>query len=196
MSRKHLEIKKTFFLPPPPPPFFCTLSPSVPPPPPPCLPSSLPSPPSPFPPLPLFLHPLNFSPTQAQYVFLHDAILEGVTSGNTEVSAERLAQRMSELEEVDSDGETGYQKEFNVRRFICLSTFPFCLCLFLLKVDLFVVTSLCSVFVSSGSMCESSQTQMMMPTSSRIALPMPSHVSHIPSHLSSWLHSLHLSFKT
>jgi len=34
---------------------------------------------------------------------------------------------MSELEEVDSDGETGYQKEFNVRRFICLSTFPFCI---------------------------------------------------------------------
>ena len=111
-------------------------------------------------------------------MFLHDAILEGVTSGNTEVSAERLPQRMSELEEVDSDGETGYQKEFNVRRFICLSTFPFCLCLFFLKVDLFVVTSLCSVFVSSVSMCESSQTQMMMPTSSRIALPMPSHVSH------------------
>jgi len=66
--------------------------------------------------------------TEAQYVFLHDAILEGVTSGNTEVSAERLAQRMSELEEVDSDGETGYQKEFNVRRSICLSIFS---CLFM-----------------------------------------------------------------
>ena len=47
-------------------------------------------------------------------MFIHDAILEGITSGNTEISVDRLGQRMSELESADSDGETGYRKEFNV----------------------------------------------------------------------------------
>lgn len=55
-----------------------------------------------------------FISPQAQYVFLHDAIQEGITSGNTEIPVDRLAQRMNELEQTDSDGETGYQKEFNV----------------------------------------------------------------------------------
>ncbi len=47
-------------------------------------------------------------------MFLHDAIMEGITSGNTEVPVDRLGQRMTELEQTDSDGETGFQKEFNV----------------------------------------------------------------------------------
>ncbi len=51
-------------------------------------------------------------------MFLHDAILEGITSGNTEVPVDRLAQRMNELEQADTDGETGFQKEFNVRKFL------------------------------------------------------------------------------
>ena len=48
-------------------------------------------------------------------MFIHDTVLEGITSGNTEITVDRLSQRMSELEGVGSDGETGYQKEFNVR---------------------------------------------------------------------------------
>ena len=53
--------------------------------------------------------------TQAQYIFLYDAISEGTTSGGTELPVTSLPGRMKELEQVDTDGETGYQKEFNVR---------------------------------------------------------------------------------
>ena len=51
---------------------------------------------------------------QAQYVFLHDAVLEGIASGNTEVAVDKLTQRMTELEKEDADGETGFVKEFDV----------------------------------------------------------------------------------
>ena len=54
-------------------------------------------------------------------MFLHDAILEGITSGDTEVSVDQLSKRMAELENTDANGETGYQKEFNVRTSVCLS---------------------------------------------------------------------------
>ena len=49
---------------------------------------------------------------QAQYIFLHEAILAGVTSDSTLIPMDQLAQRMAELEE---DGEAGYQEEFDVR---------------------------------------------------------------------------------
>ena len=92
---------------------------------------SLPSHSSPFPsslsfPLLPFLPFFPSSPSpllsssQAQYVFLHDAILEGITSGDTEVSVDQLSKRMAELEKTDANGETGYQKEFNVRTSVCL----------------------------------------------------------------------------
>ena len=52
---------------------------------------------------------------KAQYVFLHDAILEGITTGGTEIPVNNLACHMKELETPDVvDGETGYQKEFSV----------------------------------------------------------------------------------
>ena len=56
-------------------------------------------------------------------MFLHDAILEGITSGDTEVSVDHLTKRMAELEKTDANGETGYQKEFNVSvgLSVCLS---------------------------------------------------------------------------
>ena len=53
--------------------------------------------------------------TQAQYVFLHDAIMEGITSGATEVRVEKLGQKYAELEQTDAEGETGFQKEYGVR---------------------------------------------------------------------------------
>ena len=52
--------------------------------------------------------------TEAQYVFLHDAILEEASSGVTEVTVNKLSQRMSELEKVDEEEESGYKKEFQV----------------------------------------------------------------------------------
>ena len=41
---------------------------------------------------------------QGQYVFLHDAILEGYTSGDTEIVVGKLAKRMTELEATDDEG--------------------------------------------------------------------------------------------
>lgn len=52
-------------------------------------------------------------------MFLHDAILEGVTSGSTEVHVDKLNQKFVELEKVDADGESGFQKEYGVGVFIC-----------------------------------------------------------------------------
>ena len=47
-------------------------------------------------------------------MFLHDAILEGVSSGTTEVKVEKLTEKFAELEQEDEDGETGFQKEYSV----------------------------------------------------------------------------------
>ena len=54
--------------------------------------------------------------TEAQYVFLHDAILEGASSGRTEIEVDQLNQKMKELEKVDEEDESGFKKEFNVRK--------------------------------------------------------------------------------
>ena len=56
----------------------------------------------------------SLSSLQAQYVFLHDALLEVITTGWTDISIEQLFDRMTELEEEDDQGETGYSNEFNV----------------------------------------------------------------------------------
>ena len=48
-------------------------------------------------------------------MFLHNAILEGVTSGTSEVKVQKLSQKFAELKEVDAEGETGFQKEYSVR---------------------------------------------------------------------------------
>ena len=56
--------------------------------------------------------------TQGQYVFLHDAILEGYTSGDTEIVVGKLAKRMTKLEAVDNEGISGFRKEFEVYRLL------------------------------------------------------------------------------
>ena len=52
--------------------------------------------------------------SQGQYVFLHDAILEGYTSGDTEIMVDKLGKRMTELEAEDDEGISGFRKEFEV----------------------------------------------------------------------------------
>ena len=47
-------------------------------------------------------------------MFLHDAILEGYTSGDTQIVVAKLAKRMTELEAVDDEGISGFRKEFEV----------------------------------------------------------------------------------
>ena len=47
-------------------------------------------------------------------MFLHDAILEGYTSGDTEIVVGKLAKRMTELEALDDEGISGFRKEFEV----------------------------------------------------------------------------------
>ena len=51
---------------------------------------------------------------EAQYVFLHDAILEGSQSGKKEVFASELRKKMEELEEKSDENESGYKQEFMV----------------------------------------------------------------------------------
>ena len=51
---------------------------------------------------------------EAQYIFLHDAILEGAQSGKTEVSANELCKQMELLKETNLEGESGFKEEFEV----------------------------------------------------------------------------------
>ena len=53
-------------------------------------------------------------------MFLHDAILEGYTSGDTEIVVGKLAKRMTELEAVDDEGISGFRKEFEVSYIIII----------------------------------------------------------------------------
>ena len=65
--------------------------------------------------------------TDTQYVFLHDAVYEGIVSGKTEVPANQFLQHINKLREVDEEEESGFRKEFQVRsrrdRFICIKFF-------------------------------------------------------------------------
>jgi len=52
---------------------------------------------------------------QAQYIFLHNAILEGVRSGKTTIPAEMLRDHVHALAKVHlSTGKTGFEQEFRV----------------------------------------------------------------------------------
>ena len=52
---------------------------------------------------------------QAQYIFLHNAILEGVRSGKTDIPANRLRNHVDALAKLHSStGKTGFEQEFRV----------------------------------------------------------------------------------
>ena len=63
----------------------------------------------------------NFSPkfglfsscNQLQYVFIHDALEEGLTATNTEIVAAQLSQYISDLK-FTASGETNYEAEYQV----------------------------------------------------------------------------------
>ena len=50
---------------------------------------------------------------QDQYVFIHDAILETVTCGDTQIEASNLRMAMNKLQEA-LPGETNYTQQFTV----------------------------------------------------------------------------------
>ncbi|XP_011404665.2 PREDICTED: receptor-type tyrosine-protein phosphatase delta-like isoform X2 [Amphimedon queenslandica] len=51
--------------------------------------------------------------TEAQFVFIHDALVEILNTGKTDIGIEQLEARMAELEIEDDEGETGYSHEFS-----------------------------------------------------------------------------------
>ena len=59
---------------------------------------------------------LSFSP-QAQYIFAHDALVEILNTGKTDINIEQLEDRMAELEVENEEGETGYHHEFQVSHY-------------------------------------------------------------------------------
>ena len=52
--------------------------------------------------------------TEDQYIFIHDALLEAVQSGNTEISARHLYAHIQKLTQMLSDGSCGMEAEFKV----------------------------------------------------------------------------------
>ena len=60
--------------------------------------------------------PLIFLPTQDQYVFIHDAVLESLTCGDTQIPASGLSGAIKKLKEKNSEtGRTGFETQFYVR---------------------------------------------------------------------------------
>ena len=53
---------------------------------------------------------------QDQYIFIHDAILESVTCGDTEIEAGDLRKRLAQLKTTDESGRTGLDLQFAVRK--------------------------------------------------------------------------------
>ena len=52
--------------------------------------------------------------TQNQYILVHDAILESVTCGDTQIETFSLRVAMRRLNERSLQGETGFQQQFSV----------------------------------------------------------------------------------
>ena len=52
--------------------------------------------------------------TEDQYIFIHDALLEAVQSGNTEISARHLYAHIQKLGQPLADGSCGMETEFKV----------------------------------------------------------------------------------
>ena len=71
----------------------------------------------------LYYNLLTHSPTQDQYVFIHDAVLESLTCGDTQIPASGLAGAIEKLKQKDSEtGRTGFETQFHVWSCLCIST--------------------------------------------------------------------------
>ena len=58
---------------------------------------------------------LTLWPTQDQYVFIHDAVLESLTCGDTQILASELSSAIKKLKEKNKEtGRTGFETQFHV----------------------------------------------------------------------------------
>jgi len=63
--------------------------------------------------------------TEDQYIFVHDAVLEAVQCGTTEIPARNLFTHIQRLSERGlADAATGIEREFRVRRSILIHSLP------------------------------------------------------------------------
>ena len=62
----------------------------------------------------------SYPPTspQDQYVFIHDALNDFLTCGDTSVPAHELRRTISTMSQADGDGETGFQRQFEVGPYV------------------------------------------------------------------------------
>ena len=51
---------------------------------------------------------------QVQYIFLHKAILDEITSIGTDIPVDKLEEKISELSRENEEGDSGFAAEFNV----------------------------------------------------------------------------------
>ena len=65
----------------------------------------------------ILISPFSFS--QEQYIFVYKAVLEALTCGNTEISAQDMRLSLKKLAAVDPhEGKTGFEEEFDVSNFV------------------------------------------------------------------------------
>ena len=63
---------------------------------------------------------------QDQYIFIHDAILESVTCGDTQIEAGNLRRRLTQLQKKDESGRTGFELQFSVSTQCGIMDTPLC----------------------------------------------------------------------
>ena len=66
---------------------------------------------------------------QVQYVFLHMAILDGITSVGTDIPVDKLEKKIAELSEKAEEGDSGFAVEFNVSPTYVLPFNVLCSCI-------------------------------------------------------------------
>ena len=71
-------------------------------------------------------HCTLFSMLQDQYIFIHDAILESVTCGDTQIEAGNLRRRLTQLQNKDESGRTGFELQFSVSTQCGIMDTPLC----------------------------------------------------------------------
>lgn len=79
--------------------------------------------------------------TEDQYIFIHDALLEAVTCGNTEVPARNLYSYIQRLTQIEpGENVTGMEVEFKVRTNMCTTEeFIRCKMVYEIFLDVFVL---------------------------------------------------------